>query len=87
MCSTCSTTYLTALALRGKTKRRRERLRTLKDLDEAALVLQQAVRLLLDEGVPAAGLRQQVFDTVGERQLRAAAEAVQSLASQDDPVL
>ena len=78
---------MTALALRGETKRRRERLRTLKDLDEAALVLQQAVRILLDEAVPAAGLRQQVLDAVGETQLRAAAEAVQSLASNDDPAL
>jgi hypothetical protein len=52
---------LTALALRGETKRRRERLRSLKDLDQAALVLQQAVQLLLDEAVPAEGLRQQVL--------------------------
>ena len=39
---------LTSLALRGETKRRRERLRSLKDLDQAALVLHQAVRILLD---------------------------------------
>ena len=40
---------MTTLALRGETRRRRERLRSLKDLDQAALVLQQAVRMLLDE--------------------------------------
>lgn len=78
---------LTTLALRGETRRRRERLRTLKDLDEAALVLQQAVQLLLDEAVPAASLRQQVLDTVGETQLRAAAEVVQNLPRDDDPAL
>ena len=30
---------MTSLALRGETKRRRQRLRSLKDLDHAALVL------------------------------------------------
>ncbi len=78
---------LTTLALRGETRRRRERLRTLKDLDAAALVLQQAVHILLDEEVPAATLRQQVLEAVGESQLRAAAEVVQNLASDEDPTL
>jgi len=78
---------LTSLALRGETKRRRERLRSLKDLDQAALVLQQAVQLLLDEAVPAEGLRQQVLGTIGEERLRAAAATVQELASPaDDPL-
>jgi len=75
---------LTALALRGETKRRRERLRSLKDLDHAALVLQQAVRILLDETVPNEGIRQQVLGRIGEAPLRAAADAVQALTSSDD---
>lgn len=78
---------LTSLALRGETKRRRERLRSLKDLDQAALVLQQAVQLLLDDAIPAEGLRQQVLGTIGEERLRAAAATVQELASPaDDPL-
>ncbi|WP_223654134.1 Tn3 family transposase [Hymenobacter psoromatis] len=79
---------LTSLALRGETKRRRERLRSLKDLDQAALVLQRAVLLLLDDALPAGELRQQVLDAVGEERLRAAAATVQELATPgDDPLL
>ncbi|MFD2719765.1 Tn3 family transposase [Hymenobacter monticola] len=78
---------LTSLALRGETKRRRERLRSLKDLDQAALLLQQAVELLLDEAVPAGQVRQQVFDRLGQAPLRAAAATVQALASPpEDPL-
>ncbi|SNS04349.1 Tn3 family transposase [Hymenobacter mucosus] len=75
---------LTALALRGETKRRRQRLRSLKDLDQAALVLEQAVRLLLDESVPEAQIRAQVLSRIGEASLREAAETVQALASPAD---
>ncbi|MDQ2769319.1 MAG: Tn3 family transposase [Bacteroidota bacterium] len=79
---------LTSLALRGETKRRRERLRSLKDLDQAALVLQRAVQLLLDDALPAKELRQQVLDAIGEERLRAAAATVQELATPgDDPLL
>ncbi|SDY93918.1 Tn3 family transposase [Hymenobacter psychrophilus] len=79
---------MSALALRGEAKRRRERLRSLKDLDQAALLLQQAVRILLDESVPDAALRQRVLGTLGETALREAADAVQELASsEDDPML
>ncbi|WP_345072293.1 hypothetical protein [Hymenobacter fastidiosus] len=77
---------LTSLALRGETKRRRERLRSLKDLDQAALVLQQAVGMLLDESVPAAHIREPVRGRIGEAPLRAAADAVRALASsEEDP--
>lgn len=75
---------MSAIALRGEAKNRRERLRSLKDLDEAALLLHQAVRILLDETVPDAALRQRVLSTVGETALREAADAVQALASSDD---
>ena len=77
---------MTTLALQGETKRRRERLRTLKDLGQAALVLQQAVRIPLDETVPEAQIRQQVLGYLGEAPLRAA-DVVQALASsEDDPL-
>ena len=77
---------MTSLALRGETKRRRQRLRSLKDLDHAALVLQRAVRMLLDESVPEARIRAQVLSRIGEAPLREAADAVQALASPaDDP--
>ncbi|GAB3308594.1 Tn3 family transposase [Hymenobacter tenuis] len=78
---------MTSLALRGETKRRRERLRSLKDLDHAALLLQQAVCILLDEAVPAEAIRPRALAVLGEARLRAAADAVQALASpQDDPM-
>ncbi|MBG8556044.1 Tn3 family transposase [Hymenobacter guriensis] len=77
---------LATLALRGEAQHRRERLRTLKDLDAAALVLQQAARLVLDPAVPDDAVRAQVLATVGETALRDAAAAVQQLASHaDDP--
>ena len=75
---------LTTLALRGKVKRRRERLRSLKDLDQAALVLQQAVRIVLDPAVPDAAVRGQVWQRIGESSLREAAATVESLASAAD---
>lgn len=68
---------MTSLALRGETKRR-QRLRSLKDLDHAALVLEQAVRILLDESVPEARLRAQVLRCTSEASLREAADAVQA---------
>lgn len=56
---------MTLLALRSETKRRRERRHSLKDLDPAALVLEQAARLLLDEAVPEAHIRSQVLGRTG----------------------
>lgn len=79
---------MATLALSGETTRRRERLRSLKDLDQAALVLEQAVRLLLDEAVPDANLRQHVLARFSPDALREAADAVQELArSDEDPLV
>ena len=75
---------LTTLALRGEVKRRRERLRSLKDLDQAALVLRQAVRIVLDPAVPDAAVRGQVWQRIGENSLREAAATVEALASAAD---
>ncbi|WP_272976355.1 Tn3 family transposase [Deinococcus geothermalis] len=75
---------MTSLALKGEAKRRQERLRTLRDLDQAALVLQDAVRVLLDESVPEVDLRRIVFSRVGQTRLWEAVGTVQALASEDD---
>jgi hypothetical protein len=69
---TATDDLLTALALRGETKRRREHLRTLKGLDQAALVLPQAVQLLIDDTVPAGGPRQQMLGAIVKAHLPAA---------------
>ncbi|MHA0036670.1 Tn3 family transposase [Deinococcus sp. PESE-13] len=78
---------MTTLALRGEARRRRERLRSLRDLDQAALTLQDAVRVLLDDTVPAGEVRQRVLTRLGEGTLRDAVATVQTLASPDtDPL-
>lgn len=78
---------LTTLALRGESTRRQQRLRSLKDLDQAALLLQRAVQVLLDEAVPTEQVRHRVLDQLGEESLRAAVATVETLASpEDDPL-
>lgn len=72
------------LALRGEANRRRERLRSLKDLDQAALLLREAVAVLLDPDVPPEQVRTLAFERLGEASLRAATLTVQELASSDD---
>jgi TnpA family transposase len=77
---------MTSLALKGEMKRKQDRLRTLKDLDQAALVLQDAVRVLLDAATPDLDVRRAVFALIGEARLSEAASTVQTLASKDaDP--
>lgn len=75
---------MTTLALKGEAKRRQERWRTLKDLDQAALVLGDAVRVLLDTDIPERDIRRAVFGQVGETRLREAVSTVRELASEDD---
>ena len=77
---------MTSLALKGETKRKQDRLRTLKDLDQAALVLQDAARVLLDAATPDLDVRRAVFALIGETRLSEAASIVRTLASEDaDP--
>ena len=69
---------MTSFALRGEAKRKRERLRSLKDLDQAALLLRDVVQVLLNsEGQDA---RQQVLAQVGEAAMRKAVRVVDELA-------
>ena len=74
---------INTLSLRGEAKRRRERWRSLKDLDHAALLLREAALVLLDTQVPADQVRQLALQRVGEAQLLAAAGKVAELASPD----
>jgi TnpA family transposase len=62
----------------------RERLRTLRDLDAAALRLREACLILLDETRPDPDLRAEVFAHIPREQLAAATERVGELARQPD---
>lgn len=77
---------MTAQALSGEKLRRKARLRTLKDLDQAALLLRDAVRVLLDAEIPAPLVRELILARLGETSLLNAIQAVTELASAaDDP--
>ena len=56
---------MNTLSLRGEAKRRRERWRSLKDLDHAALLLREAALILLDAQVPADQVRQLALQQCG----------------------
>lgn len=73
---------MNTLELKGSRARRRERLRTLKDLDGAALTLRDAVRLVIDEGIPTAKLRAAIYQQIGETALFQAIVKVSDLASE-----
>ncbi|MCD0168206.1 MULTISPECIES: Tn3 family transposase [unclassified Deinococcus] len=75
--------FMTHLTLTGEVRRKRERLRTLKDLDQAALRLRDAVRVLLDETVSDGDLRELAFRAVSAGELRQAVETISALASED----
>ncbi|BBN96914.1 transposase Tn3 [Deinococcus grandis] len=75
---------MTSFALRGEARRRRERLRSLKDLDQAALLLREATLMLLDSNLPAERARELALQKLGEQALREAAGKVAALASPDE---
>jgi hypothetical protein len=79
-----SEALLTALALRGEMKHYCKQLWLLKDLRCAVLVLHQALGSLFNETVPDGSIWQQALSRFGETPLRAAADALQPLASGDD---
>jgi TnpA family transposase len=60
------------LGLRAQKRIQRERLRSLKDLDAAALTLRDAVRLVLDPKVPSRNLRQLIIQEFSESTLQTA---------------
>lgn len=71
------------MSLRGEAKRRRERQRSLKDLDQAALLLRDAALIMLDTGIPAEQVRELALQRLGETKLLEAAGKVAELASPD----
>lgn len=75
---------MTELSLSGEKLRRKSRLRTLKDLDQAALVLRDAVQVLLDSEVTAPTVRDIIFARLSEASLKTAVESVTALASTAD---
>lgn len=72
---------MTSFALKGEAKRRRERLRSLKDLDQAALLLRDVVQMLLNPDVAEKDLRPLVFAQVGEQAMQEAVRVMDELAS------
>lgn len=75
---------LSGLALQGEKTRREQRLRTLRDLDGAALKLREVTLVLLNREVVDDQVRQMAFDLVDEAALRAAAQIVGEVASEGD---
>ncbi|WP_233218865.1 hypothetical protein [Deinococcus arcticus] len=76
--------FMSKLTLTGLGRRKKERLRTLKDLDQAALRLRTVARVLLDSGVSPAGIREADFALVDARTLEVAIDTVEALANEDD---
>jgi TnpA family transposase len=71
---------VTDLLAQAKLTGEKERLRTLRDLDAAALQLREACAVLLDEACDAARVRSRVFARVPRPQLAEAVALVESLA-------
>ena len=67
--------------LRGQRRIRKERLRTLKDLDAAALTLRDVARVILDSSVPSRKIREVVLQQLGEGKLLEAITKVSDLTS------
>lgn len=65
---------------------REARLRTLRDLDAAALKLRDAAAVLFDEATPDAEVRAVIFETVGRDLLKIAYDKVGALAEPPDDV-
>nr|WP_246581061.1 Tn3 family transposase [Deinococcus aestuarii] len=75
---------LSGLALQGEKTRREQRLRTLRDLDRAALKLREVALVLLNHEVSDDQVRQVAFGLVDQAALQTAAATVAEVASVDD---
>ena len=64
----------------------RARLRTIKDLDSAAIQLSQVGRFILDDGVPDTALRAAIFDALKREDLASALQQIDSIVSPPEDV-
>jgi hypothetical protein len=71
---------ITDIAGEAKKLGKKNRLRTLKDLDHAAIALAEACALLLDENHPVDDLRDEIFAQVPRTQITRAIETINNLA-------
>ena len=69
------------LDVRGRKRRQVECLRSLKDLDAAALTLRDVARVILNSSIPAAWVRATILERLGEPKLFEAITQVTNLAS------
>lgn len=69
------------LGLRAQKRIEKERLRSMGDLDQAALILRDAVRLILDPAITPKQLRLQVKESIGESILQQAVLRVTEITS------
>jgi TnpA family transposase len=67
--------------VRSQNRHRKERLRSLKDLDAAALTLRDVARLVLDSSVAETELRKRIFEQFGEARLLEAISQISEKAS------
>jgi TnpA family transposase len=75
---------ITEIAAQAKRLGQKRRLRTLRDLDQAALTLRDACSILLDPQYPDPQLRDAIFDRIPEVQMRRAVETIDTLARPAD---
>jgi len=75
---------LTDLVREAQTEGQKERIRTLRDLDTAALQLWEAIQVLLDERIHDAAVRSQTFVQIPRQRLVEAGAQVETLARPPD---
>ena len=75
---------ITEIAAQAKRLGQKQRLRTLRDLDQAALALREACSILLDPQYPDQQVREAAFERIPEAQLRRAVETIDTLARPAD---
>jgi TnpA family transposase len=74
----------TEIAAQAKRLGQKQRLRTLRDLDQAALTLREACSILLDPQYSDRNLREAVFERIPEALMRRAVETIDALARPAD---
>jgi len=72
---------MSGLGIKSRNKRRKERIRTLKDLDAASILLGEAVSLVLDSSIADSELRNAIFKHIQQSTLQQARDSVHELTS------